>query len=130
MSKDNFAEVWAEASAAFQAAYQEVNPPKFVVGSSVGLSDEIDYSQPVYEMVGLCGFAWVNLYVDGRSPFAKWLKKNDYASKGYYGGYQVWSSRFGGDFGQSVERKEAGCEAAAKVFQKYGYQAYAGSRLD
>jgi hypothetical protein len=31
---------------------------------------------------------------------------------------------------QNVDTLEAGADAAAKVFQKYGFEAYAGSRLD
>jgi hypothetical protein len=31
---------------------------------------------------------------------------------------------------QNIDTLEAGAEAAAKVFEKYGFQAYAGSRLD
>jgi hypothetical protein len=129
VQKIDFEVVWAEASNAFRQAYHRVEPPKFVVGDAVGLSDQIDYSKPVYVMDGLCGFAWVNVG-DGRSAFAKWLKANDLGRKDYYGGYQIWSSRFGGDNGQSVDRKEAGCEAAAEVFRSYGLKAYVGSRLD
>jgi hypothetical protein len=31
---------------------------------------------------------------------------------------------------QNIDTLEAGAEAAAKVFEKYGFRAYAGSRLD
>jgi hypothetical protein len=31
---------------------------------------------------------------------------------------------------QNVDVKEAGAEAAAKVFEAFGFKAYAGSRLD
>ena len=31
---------------------------------------------------------------------------------------------------QNVDTKEAGAYAAQKVFEKYGFRAYAGSRLD
>jgi hypothetical protein len=126
--KADFARVWAEACQAFSKAHAEAGVQKFLVGDAIGLSDQIDYSKKVYVMDGLCGFAWVNVG-DGRSSFARWLKENNYANKDYYGGYQIWSSRFGSD-GQSIERKEAGCEAAAEVFRAYGLKAYVGSRLD
>ena len=129
VQKVDFDVVWAEACAAFQKAYHDVKPSKFLVGDAVGLSDQIDYDKPVYVMDGLCGFAWVNVG-DGRSSFAKWLRDKGYGRKDYYGGYQVWSSRFGGDNGQSVDRKEAGCEAAAAVFRAHGLKASVGSRLD
>ena len=127
--KADFAKVWSEACAAFAVAYQAAGTQKFLVGDAIGLSDQIDYSKKVYVMDGLCGFAWVNVG-DGRSSFARWLKENGYANKDYYGGYQIWASRFGGDTSQSVERKEAGCMAAAKVFESYGLKAYVSSRLD
>jgi hypothetical protein len=31
---------------------------------------------------------------------------------------------------QNIDCKEAGAQAAAKVLQKYGFTAYAGSRMD
>lgn len=127
--KVDFEKVWAEADEAFGYAYRNEQPPKFLVGDAVGLSDQIDYKKPVYVMDGLCGFAWINVG-DGRSSFAKWLKANNKGRKDYYGGYQIWSSRFSADNGQSVDRKAAGCAAAAKVFEKYGLKAYVGSRLD
>jgi hypothetical protein len=127
--KADFAKIWQEACAAFAEAYESAGVKKYLVGDAVGLSDQIDYSKKVYVMDGLCGFAWVNVG-DGRSSFARWLKENNYANKDYYGGYQIWSSRFGSDSSQSVERKEAGCRAAAEVFNKYGLKAYVASRLD
>lgn len=127
--KADFARVWSEACQAFGKAYAEAGVQKFLVGDAIGLSDQIDYSKKVYVMDGLCGFAWVNVG-DGRSSFARWLKENNYANKDYYGGYQIWSSRFGSDSSQSVERKEAGCRAAAQVFQAYGLKASVQSRLD
>lgn len=129
VAKYHFQSIWSEACAAYAKAYAEAGVQKYVVGDAIGLSDQIDYSKKVYVMDGLCGFAWVNVG-DGRSSFARWLKENGYANKDYYGGYQIWSSRFGGENGQSVERKEAGCEAAAEVFRSYGLKAYVSSRLD
>jgi len=124
----NYQEVWDEACAAFQVAHAGAKPPMFVVGDAIGLSNEIDYSKPVYQMEGLCGFAWVNVG-DGRKPFARWAKAQGYAHKSYYGGMDIWSSKFG-ERGQSIDRKEAGCRAAADVFRKYGFYASVSSRLD
>ena len=80
-------------------------------------------------MDGLCGFAWVNVR-NGRSSFAKWVKANKDAHKSYYGGVDIWSSRFGGDNSQSMTRKEAGCRAASGVFNSYGLETYVMSRMD
>jgi hypothetical protein len=42
--------------------------------------------------------------------------------------YQFWDpARYGG---QNIDIKEAGAIAAANVLKKYGFNAYAGSRLD
>jgi hypothetical protein len=75
-----------------------------------------------------CGFAWVNIYgVKGNTKLGKALKeagiKQDYTKA-----FSIWNPS--GHNCQNVDTKEAGAEAAAKVFQKYGFEAYAGSRLD
>lgn len=129
MSKVDYQAIWSEADAAFQSAYKGVPTQEVLVGSAVGLSDKIDYSKRVYVIDGLCGFAWVNVG-DGRTAWAKWLKKNKSAYNDYYGGVAVWSSEFTGDSQQSLHRKEAGCQAAAKVFNAHGLKAYVSSRLD
>jgi hypothetical protein len=75
-----------------------------------------------------CGFAWVNIYdVKGNTRVGKALAKQG-ISKAYGGGLQMWNpSKFGC---QNVDTLEAGAYAAAEVFTKYGFKAYAGSRLD
>ena len=129
MSKVDYEKVWQEADRAFAKAYANVGVEQVLVGQAVGLSNQIDYSKKTYVMDGLCGFAWVNVG-DGRSAWAKWVKANKDGYNDYYGGVAIWSSRFSGDQGQSVTRKEAGCRAAAKVFNDYGLSASVRSRLD
>jgi hypothetical protein len=75
-----------------------------------------------------CGFAWVNIYgVKGNTRLGKALSAAG-VRKAYGGGLQMWNpSKFGC---QNVDTLEAGAEAAANVFRKYGFEAYAGSRLD
>ena len=46
----------------------------------------------------------------------------------YTKAFQIWNPAKMGC--QSVGILEAGADAAAKVFRKYGFEAYAGSRLD
>ena len=75
-----------------------------------------------------CGFAWTNIYgVKGNTKLGKMLKaagvKQDYTKA-----FQIWNPS--GMFVQNVDTLEAGAEAAAEVFKKYGFEAYAGSRLD
>ena len=75
-----------------------------------------------------CGFAWVTIHgVEGNTKLGKALKECD-VRPAYGGGLQMWNpSKFGC---QNVDTLEAGAEAAAQVFKKYGFTAYAGSRLD
>jgi hypothetical protein len=75
-----------------------------------------------------CGFAWVTIYgVKGNTRLGKAFAAQG-ITKAYGGGLQMWNpSRFGC---QNIDTLEAGADAAAKVFQKYGFRAYAGSRLD
>lgn len=75
-----------------------------------------------------CGFAWVNIYkVKGNTKLGKMLNaagvKQDYSRA-----FSIWNPS--GLPCQNIDTKEAGAEAAAEVFRKYGFEAYAGSRLD
>ncbi len=75
-----------------------------------------------------CGFAWVNIYgVKGNTRLGKALKaagiRQDYSKA-----FNIWNPSEMPV--QNIDTKEAGAEAAAKVFEKYGFTAYAGSRLD
>ena len=75
-----------------------------------------------------CGFAWVNIYkVKGNTKLGKMLKAAG-VRQDYTKAFQIWNPA---DMGvQNVDTLEAGADAAAKVFQKYGFEAYAGSKLD
>lgn len=128
----DFTAIFKKAQEAAEAAAQAVTPPSFLVGTAVGLSDEIDYSQPTYILEGLCGFAWINIK-PARGPFVTWLKKQGIGrTDSYEGGYRISSSDLAPSTQrtQSVDRKEAAAEAFAKVLRSYGISAYAGSRLD
>jgi hypothetical protein len=75
-----------------------------------------------------CGFAWVNIYgIKGNTKMGKVMKAAG-IGKDYTGALQIWNpSGFGC---QNVDTLEQGARAAAEVFKKYGFTAYAGSRLD
>lgn len=130
-----FEKVFAEASAAYQKAFDGAIPQAMVVGSpSSPLGNDIDPSKPVYYVSeGVCGFAWVH-FSNGRGNFAKFMKEKKGGYNSYYGkGYEVWSSDFGRDDqkrSQSMERKVAGCRAAVEVFRSYGIEANVQSRMD
>jgi hypothetical protein len=75
-----------------------------------------------------CGFAWVDIYgVRSNSKVGLSLAQNGFR-KSYTKTLQMWNpSKFGC---QNVDTLEAGAEAAAQVLKSYGFDAYAGSRLD
>lgn len=77
---------------------------------------------------GLCGFAWVNIYgVKGNTRLGRMLKKAG-VEQDYTRAFQIWSP--GKAYCQNVDCHLAGARAAANVFRKYGFESYAGSRLD
>lgn len=82
---------------------------------------------------GCCGFAWVEIF----SHNGKKLKGNTRAGRAmkaagigqnYYKAFEIWNPS--GYHVQNVDTLEAGARAAADVLKKYGFEAYAGSRLD
>ena len=75
-----------------------------------------------------CGFAWVDIFgIKGNTRLGKAFKAAG-IRKSYTGSYQIWNPSEMGV--QNIDTLEAGAEAAARVFEKYGFKAYAGSRLD
>lgn len=81
------------------------------------------YGEPMY-----CGFAWVDIFgVKGNTKLGRAMKAAG-IRKAYNGAFQIWNP--GEHRGQSMDVKEAGAYAAADVFKKYGFTAYAGSRAD
>lgn len=81
-----------------------------------------------------CGFAWVTVYPEhkGNTKAGKAERRileslgmrKDWTGKAY----EIWNPS--GHGCQNVDTKEAGAVAAANVLKKYGFKAYAGSRLD
>ena len=109
-------------TAAAEAAQDYINEWKRTTGGNA-------YGEPMY-----CGFAWVTVYPkhkgntrDGkleRRLLEEMGFRKDWTGKAY----ELWNpSKWGG---QSMDVKAAGARAAARVLQKYGYTAYAGSRAD
>lgn len=75
-----------------------------------------------------CGFAWTNIYgIKGNTKLGKMLKAAG-VRQDYTKAFQMWNPS--GMHCQNVDTLEAGAEAAAAVFKRYGFEAYAGSRLD
>jgi hypothetical protein len=75
-----------------------------------------------------CGFAWINIFkVKGNTKLGRMLKaagvRQDYTKT-----FQLWNPA--GYPVQNIDTLEVGARAAAEVFRKYGFEAYAGSRLD
>jgi len=81
------------------------------------------YGEPMY-----CGFASTKIYgVKGNTKLGKAFKKAG-LEKDYSGAYSIWNPS--GHAGQSMDVKEAGAQACADVFRKYGFTAYMDSRAD
>jgi hypothetical protein len=75
-----------------------------------------------------CGFASLKVYgVKGNTKMGKALIKAGFR-KSYDKSLELWNPSGLGC--QNVDVKEAGAEAAANVFQQYGFSAYSWSRLD
>ena len=75
-----------------------------------------------------CGFAWVNLYgIKGNTKIGRALKAAG-VRQDYTKAFQIWNPS--GFPCQNVDTLEEGARAAAQVFKRYGFEAYAGSRLD
>lgn len=75
-----------------------------------------------------CGFAWTSILgVKGNTKLGKMLKAAG-VTQSYDKSFQIWNPS--GMPVQNIDCKEIGARAAAAVFQKHGFKAYAGSRLD
>ena len=81
-----------------------------------------------------CGFGWVQVTPEhkGNTRLGKQERtvleqmgfRKDWTGKSY----QLWNA--GGYNGQSMDVKEAACDAYASVLQSYGIRAGVGSRAD
>lgn len=75
-----------------------------------------------------CGFAWTSIYkIRGNTKLGKMLVAAG-VRQSYDRSFQLWNPSGLGV--QSMGILEAGADAAAQVFRKYGFDAYAGSRMD
>lgn len=75
-----------------------------------------------------CGFAWTSIYkVRGNTKLGKMLTAAG-VRQAYDRSFQLWNPSGLGV--QSMGILEAGASAAAEVFRRYGFTAYADSRMD
>jgi len=82
-----------------------------------------EYGEPMY-----CGFAWTSIHgVKGNTKLGKALKAAG-IEQAWDKSFQMWDPAE--HRGQSMDAKEAGAQACAEVFRKYGFNAYMGSRAD
>lgn len=133
VTKANAAKIFAEASAAAEAAALACTPTPMIVGTAKSLfSTEIDYSQKTYYVAsGVCGMAGVKIR-PARGPLVALLKSRKIGYAAYGGGYYVASYHFATSTrsSQSYEIACAAAQAAAGVLRAYGITAYVDSRLD
>jgi hypothetical protein len=121
----DFSGLWAQAMAAGMAAGNAAAPVPMVVAQADIFGKPLPDAKRYFVPDGVCGFAWVKVR-PGNSPFANWGKKKGLLKSAYGGGVQYWV----GEFGQSMQRKEAFASAMAKVLSDAGINAYADSRMD
>lgn len=121
-----FADLYYRADKAGKAAAAAARPTPMVVGTpSTPLGNDVDPNKTRYFVPdGVCGFAWIAFA--GNTAFGRWAKREKIVSKHYPKGLSIWV----GDYGQSMELKEAYARAFAKVLKEAGVEAYAGSRMD
>jgi hypothetical protein len=74
-----------------------------------------------------CGSAWL-VVRPARGSFVKFCKRHGIGESGVYGGWEISSP--GSYHGQSMDIKEAGCEAFVAVLREHGLKAFAKSRAD
>jgi hypothetical protein len=135
-----FAEACLAAEKAREAHIEKLTP--MIVGSAIGLSDEIDYSKKTYYVQGgACGFASV-VITPARGKFVTWAKTQGRHGRSgcglgrtsdYYGGYWIGSGVWfesRDQLSQSLELNEVICRAAADVLTAYGIKCYVDSRMD
>jgi hypothetical protein len=83
-----------------------------------------EYGEPMY-----CGFAWVDVAVTRtNSKLAKALESIGFRKSYRAKTMTLWDPAK--HAGQSMDCKEVGARAYAEVLQRYGIQAYMGSRAD
>lgn len=80
------------------------------------------YGEPAY-----CGFAWVVVREKASTKLGRALKAVGFR-KEHGGGLSIWNPSGSGT--QSIDAKEDGAIAYAKVMAQFGIEAYAASRLD
>ncbi len=77
---------------------------------------------------GCCGFSWVDIYdVKGNTKLGKKLKAAG-IEQNYTRRFSMWNPS--GAMTQSMSMKEEGDRVVADVLTKYGFKAYAHSRMD
>lgn len=127
MTEAQLAEAFEKANAAGIAAAEACRPTPMVVQRHANaLYDDSPVVQEWYVPTGVCGFAWITIH-RGTSRLANYAKKHHGAQRAYYGGVEIWVSKYG----QSMETKEAYAYNFAKVLaEETGDEVYAGSRMD
>lgn len=114
-------------------AWKACRPIPMIVGQAKGLfGNEIVPGTEEFVADGVCGFAWVRIK-PARGPFVKFLKTNNIGRKDVYAG--GWSISSSGtlnfpDYTQSMQRKEAACNAFVRVLRDNGVNAWMESRMD
>jgi len=105
----------------------ELNVPQIVAEARAAAAKATEQFLQTHGDRDACGFAWLTVYEKGSTKLGRALIKEGF-SKAYSGGLQLWNPS--GSYTQAITAKEEGAIAAARVFEKHGIKAYAGSRMD
>ena len=112
--------------AGLRAGHESTPTPMVGGRTSTPFGSVIDCNKSTYHVSdGVCGFAGV-VIKPARGKFVSFLKSKGLGWKHYYGGFYMTCR----EFGQSLARKEAYCEAFAKVLGESGMRCYVDSRMD
>jgi hypothetical protein len=120
-----FFDLWARATEAGIAAGNAASVVPMMVADADPLTGApIAGGQRYHVPDGVCGFAWISF--KGNTAFGRWMKASGLARPDYPTGlrYPVHA------FNQSLQRKEAFADAAARVLREAGIDAYSQSRMD
>lgn len=128
--KHEFEELFERAEQVAKNAYDACKPTPMVVSQHVNpLNDSSPIVKSYFVEGGPCGFAHIQ-FKDARRNICKYMKKNNLGHYSDYSKSVSWEPSCS-RMDQSLERKEAACSAAIKVFSEAGIdRIYISSRMD
>ena len=94
------------------------------------IATKLKYNEDMGRMIDACGFAWVSIWIDGRSKLGRIVNNNQHFAASYRAKeYTLWA---GGEAGrtQNMCIKEYWARVIADHLKENGIDASVGSRMD